>query len=181
MIWIIIAGLWVGFFAIDHWSRWAFFFLALAGMAYYFIAARNYYKGSCWRREYFPLIHHFSFLGGAHVAAADMVGQEYDPETAFSPLLKHRYPNWTDKEINDFIAKNRERFQSGFYKSEFFNVALAEKPDGDKEFLRILVDKQFEQAAALRVRSLLAEVIERECGSDQRKAFWKALIRGEVE
>jgi len=78
------------------------------------------YESSCWRREYFSLIKQFLNLEAAGMA---VYGQEYDVEKTFPNLLKHRYPDWTEKEIKDFIVRNQERFLSDYYKNQFFDVA----------------------------------------------------------
>jgi hypothetical protein len=181
MKWLILMLLWAGTIFVDGWIRWP---LGLAAVvSTYFVGGLWWYRNaSPWRQVYVRAIGAYTPIGTVHSELARSRGVDFDPETTFDILLEHLYPDWSAEARAAVLANYRRRAAAGEYENEWLRF-LHEK------FAHLTPEKRIvlsaEQLAssdkALRVRSLIADLIEREHGTEQREAFWRALFAGEVQ
>jgi hypothetical protein len=180
MKWIVLSLAWSGVAFLSGWPRWIALVAALV-LSHFVIGLWWYRNATPWRRTYFRAIGAFAHLSGIHLRLAEATGEAYSPESAFPALLRNLYPDWTDQQITATIATYQHQIADGSYRREWearFNEVFASVPASRRNELMI---KHFEAAdAGLRVRSLIADLIEQESGQAQRALFWRALFAGKV-
>ena len=181
MKWLVLVLLWAGVALLGGWLRWIALIPAL--VASYFILGLWWYRNSTpWRRVYFRAIGVFAPLAGVYLAAAEAAGTTYDPATAFPALLRRLYPSWSERQVSAALQAYEQKLASGAYRAEWekhFHEVFAQLPATKRQELML---KHFTEAdRSIRARSLIADLIEREAGSAQRAAFWRALFAGQIQ
>jgi hypothetical protein len=182
MRFLAIGILWVVTILAESWLFWIL--LGISGVASYFIIGRWIYRNSSpWRRIYFPLIDRYSFLSGAHIAAADMAGEQFTPKKPLAVLLKEIQPAFTDDEISYLLEKWKNDFET-FQNAPLFEEIMRENGVSEQELsmkvqalATILQDNNYN---ALFVRHAVGEIIESKVGSSQKKAYWRAVLSGRL-
>jgi hypothetical protein len=183
MRFLVLGILWVVTILVEGWLFWILF--GISGVASYFIIGRWIYRNSSpWRRIYFPLVDRYSFLSGAHVAAADMAGEQFSPKKPLAVLLKEIQPAFTDDEISYLLEKWQHDFES-FQNASLFGEIMRENGVSERE-LPVKVQAlatamaQGNNYNALFVRHAVGEIIESKVGSSQKKAYWRAVLSGRL-
>jgi hypothetical protein len=160
------------------WTFWVFAFV-LALVAYLVIGRLVFRNATAWRRIYFPLIDRYSVLGGAHVGMADKAGTDFTPKRPLAVLLKEYNPAWTAEEIELLLSKWTVDFESNH---DFFDELFDKEVNRPSERSRKSWEsiRTGEGRNSFFVRYVIGKLIESTLGSNERKAYWRAILKGDV-
>ena len=149
--------------------------------------AEGAHTARAWRSTYDRLIQRYSFLGGAHIQYTKATNAKFHPIDPLATLLREHWP----VESADRVRTLLEQWQAEFeVKSHIFSIINALVTElnltkGDlhgEAVAREIVDRMLQPEAynGFFVRYVLGEVIDQDFGSEDKYAYWKAILTREI-
>jgi hypothetical protein len=138
------------------------------------------YNSRPWRRIHFPMMMLFASAIGRENARAAMENREYLVENALSDLIKSVYPQWTLPQIEGFIIAEFTKHENFTDADLIRQYILLKNPKVTQEGIEKVIDfmrqhyNNFDNA--LKVRMIIAGVIEDKYGPDQRGEYMFEII-----
>jgi len=174
----------VAFFALALFTSGilSFVFWVLFGLVTLFEIGRFYHRlASPWRQLHYPLMVRYAAVAGYQSGIAQKKNKEFDMEVAINEFAKVIYPDWADEEIQKFLKTIDEKMNSfadkdnlrAFFKK--INAQIEDKKIGD------LLGKVQEHFKKKNPRWVIAEVVERDYGVDERVKYLYSIITGRAD
>lgn len=161
-------------------SPWLWVAAALAGS---WKCGRWYYRnGRPWRRVHFNLMQGYARAAGRETGMAEREGREWDLEKALNYLAGMALPDLTEEERIAFVDSAMRRCRT--FADESLLASEIRRRHRDASDLQIQQALHSARPAfvrgepALRVRMVIAGVIERMFGDEQRAEYLLEVMRG---
>ncbi|MBI5734183.1 MAG: hypothetical protein HY973_04570 [Candidatus Kerfeldbacteria bacterium] len=135
---------------------------------------------SPWRQLLYPLMVRYAAVVGYQSGIAQKENKEFDMEAAINEFAKVIYPDLTDEEIQKFLKTIDEKMNSFADKDNLrvflkkINAQIEDKKIGD------LLGKVQGHFKKKNPRWVIAEVVERDYGVDERVKYLYSLFAGEA-
>lgn len=133
---------------------------------------------SPWRRLHYPLMVRYALVAGRQSAISLKENKEFDMKTAIKEFVKVIYPDWTDKEIQKFIEIIDEKMNSFADKDNLHLFFKKINPQIEDKEINELLGKIQEYFKKRNPRWVIAEVVERDYGVDERVKYLYSVIIG---
>ena len=157
-------------------------FWALFGLVTLFEVSRFYYRlASPWRQLHYPLMVRYAAVAGYQAGVSQKENKEFDMETAINEFAKVIYPDWTEEEIQKFLKAIDEKMNSFSDKDNlrvFFKKINAQIEENN---INDLLGKIQEHLKKKNPRWVIAEVVERDYGVDERVKYLYSVIAGRAD
>lgn len=157
---------------------------ALFGLITVWQAGRfHYLLRSPWRRIHFPLMVRYAHIAGLETGLAQSTGSEFGFEGALRALVTSAYPHWDDGQVDLLISSARDKMTSFSDRealSELFKrrnplIETSRLDEAMRVMERALTDPE---EKGIRVRYVIAEVIGRDYGPQERLRYISSVLTG---
>jgi len=157
-------------------------FWVLFGLVTLFEAGRFYYRlASPWRQLHYPLMVRYVAVAGYQAGVAQRENKELDMEAAINEFVKVIYPNWSDEEIQKFVKTIDEKMNSFADKDNLRVFFKKISPQIEDKKIDELLGKVQEYLKKRNPRWVIAEVVERDYGVDERIKYLYSIIVGQAD
>jgi len=157
-------------------------FWVLFGLVTLFEVGRFYHRlASPWRQLHYPLMVRYAAVAGYQAGVAQKENKEFDMEATVNEFAKVIYPDWNDEEIQKFIKIIDEKMNSFADKNNlhaFFKKINAQIDDKKIDDLLGKIQEHFKKKNP---RWVIAEVVERDYGVDERMKYLYSVIAGRAD
>jgi len=161
-------------------------FWVLFGLISFWEVYRYYYRlSSPWRRLHFPLMVHYSAIVGYQMGVAESTGKEFNIEEALRSLVKTAYRYMEDDEVNSLIESAEEKMTNFSDREALQELFQRSNPSVESNKLQELMDKieaslKNQEEKGLRIRYVIAEIVGRDYGEQERIKYIHAVITGQA-
>ena len=160
---------------------WVFF-----GLVTLFEILRYYHRlGSPWRRLHFPLMMHCFIILGKQMRSAESTGKESSIKEALYSLVKTAYPGMEDDEAYSLIDSAERRMDTFSDQGALTELSQKSNPSLDPAKRQAGMDTiettlKYPKSDGSFIRYVIAEVIGRDYGEQERLKYIKAIITGQA-
>lgn len=161
-------------------------FWALFGLVILYETGFFYHRlRAPWCRLHFPLMVRYAGIAGYKVAEAKSTAKDFHIKEALSTLVKSAYPYMKDDEVDSLIG-SAEKKMANFSDREALNeLFMKGKSSIDCNKLQELMDKieialKNQEEKGLYIRYVIAEIIGRDYGEQERQKYIHSVITGQA-
>ena len=161
-------------------------FWVLFALVAFFEAGRFYHRlSSPWRRLHFPLMVHYSAIAGHQMGAADSTDKEFNIEQALYSLVKTAYHYMDDGEVHSLIESAKKKMTGFTDRRALKGLFQKNSPSMDHNRLPEVMDKietslGNREEKGLYVRYVVAEIVGRDYGEQERTKYVHAIVTGQA-
>ena len=155
-------------------------FWILFGLVTFFEAGRCLYMriAAPWRRLHYPLmIRHAGIVG---YLSTQKENENFNIDLVISKFTKTIYPNWSDKKIQQFIKVINKKMNSFYDKDNLLNFIQKGEAEIDLSNRDNLLESIYEHFKTKQIFWIIAEVVERNYGVDERVKYLCSVLTGEA-
>lgn len=142
------------------------------------IARYYHYLASPWRRLYYPLMVRYAFFIGLQMSIAEKLKREVNITTALIDFMRSIYPNWTEEEVEKFLENVRIKMLKFTDRKGLIDAFKKNNPSLNLGRISKELDKFHKALKRENPRWVIAEIVERDYGIDERIKYLQSIITG---
>lgn len=144
-----------------------------------FEISRYYHRlSSPWRGIHYPLMVRYAWFVGIQTGIAKKTEKEFDKNAALKEFVKNIYPDWSEEEINNFIDSVNKKVEKFDDREKLIDAFKKNNPSLEDKKLGEVLDNFQEHLKKQIPRAVIAEIIERDFGIDEKIKYLYAGIIG---
>lgn len=145
-----------------------------------FEISRYYHRlSSPWRQLHYPLMGRYAFFVGLRASIAEKAGKKFDTHETLIEFVKNIYPDWTQEEVGDFLESVAEKMKKFADREDLLNTFEKDNLSIDAGKLNKVLDKFHESFKRENPRWVIAEIVERDYGKDEKIKYLQSIVTGQ--
>lgn len=138
-----------------------------------------------WRRLHFPLMIRYSSIAGYQMGAAESTGNEFSIKQVLRSLVKTAYPYMEDDEVSSLIDSAEKKMINFSDREVLGGLFQRSNLSADHNKFQELMDKietvlKNPKEKGLLIRYVIAEIVGRDYGEQERIKYIHAVITGQA-
>lgn len=154
----------------------------LFGIVTLFVLYRFYYRlVPRWRRLHCPLMVRYAPVVGYHSGIAKRENKKFDMDPSLKDFIKSIYPSLSSEELEDYLNTVDAKMESFAERNGLISVFRKDNLVVDSKKLNEALDEFHKHLKKRNPRWIIAEVIERDYGVDEKINYLQAILTGQAD